>query len=179
MASQTPNPSRHAPLTTRQIVAKARLGLLAVVAAFGGVATIGSSASAAKPQTLKLLEVITSFTGAGGFDATGNTAPAVGQGVVLKGRLYRLHGHKRGPRYGTGRVQCTLTNNTGTSVCTAVVSLPAGKLVVSGLTPSNPTQPYRLPILGGSRRYSTAKGHIRVTPTGNPNQATLTIATTG
>src|SRR5207248_11567406 len=127
-------------------------------------------ASAAKPRTLKLLEVVTSFVGSGGFDPTANRPPAVGQGVVLKGTLYRLNDHARGPRYGAAHVQCTFTNSTGTSVCTAVVSLPAGKLVVSGLTPSNPTQPYALPILGGSRRYSSAKGHIRVTRTGSANQ---------
>jgi hypothetical protein len=162
-----------------KLVASRRLGVAVAAAVFGGLTAAGSTAAAAKPQTLKVLEVVTSFMGTGGFNATGNSPPAVGQGVAITGSLYKLKGHKQGARYGAARVECTFTNSTGASVCTAVASLPAGKLVASGLTPSNSIRPYTLPILGGSRRYSGAKGHIRVKPGGNSNKAALTIVITG
>ena len=178
MTTHTTNQSVSAPLAKHKLVVSRRLGVIVAAAAFGGLTAAGSPAAAAKPQTLKVREVITSFVGTGGFNATGNTPPAVGQGVVSKGSLYKLRGDRQGARTGTARVECTFTNSTGASVCTAVVSLPAGKLVVSGLTPANSTKPYSLPILGGSRRYSGAKGDIRVTPIGNSNKATLAIVIT-
>lgn len=167
------------PLAKHKLVPSGRLGVVVATVVLGGLTAAGSPAAAANPQTLKVLEVVTSFMGTGGFNATGNNPPAVGQGVVLKGSLYKLSDHKQGARYGAARVECTFTNPTGASVCTVVASLPAGKLVASGLIPSNPTKPYTLPILGGSRRYSGAKGQIRVTPTANSNQAALTIVITG
>ena len=178
MTTHTTNQSVSAPLAKHKLVVSRRLGVIVAAAAFGGLTAAASPAAAAKPQTLKVREVITSFVGTGGFNTTGNTRPAVGQGVVSKGALYKLRGHRQGARTGAARVECTFTNSTGASVCTAVVSLPAGKLVVSGLTPANSTKPYTLPILGGSRRYSGAKGDIRVTPIGNSNKATLAIVIT-
>jgi hypothetical protein len=179
MTTHRTNQFVSAPLARHKLVASRRLGAVVSVAVLGGLTAAGSPAAAAKPQTLKVLEVVTSFVGTGGFSATGHSPPAVGQGVLITGSLYKLKGRHRGQRYGAARVECTFTNSTGGSVCTAVASLPAGKLVVSGLAPGNPTKPYMLPILGGSRRYSGAKGHIQVKPIGNSNKAALTIVITG
>jgi hypothetical protein len=179
MTTHRTNQLASARLAKHKLVASGRLSLVVAAALFAGATAAGSSAAAAKPQTLKVLEVVTSFMGTGGFNATGNTPPAVGQGVVIKGGLYKLGGHKQGPRYGAARVQCTFTDSTGASVCTAVTSLPAGKLVASGLTPPDSTKPYTLPILGGSGHYSAAQGHIQVKPIGNSNKAALTIVITG
>jgi hypothetical protein len=168
-----------APHAKHKLVLSQRLCVIVAAAVFGGLTAAGSSSAAAKPHTLKVLEVITSFVGTGGFNATGNSPPVVGQGVVSNGTLYKLGSHGQGARTGTALVDCTFTNSIGASVCTAVVSLPLGKLVVSGLAPASSSKPYALTILGGSRRYSAARGHIRVTPVGNSNKAMLAIAVTG
>jgi hypothetical protein len=161
--------------TTNAGTARSRLGLVAAACVLGALTAGGSSAAAARPQTLKVLEVDTSFVGTGGFNATGNKPPAVGEGVVIHGGVYKLNGHKQGARLGALHIECTFTNFTGGSVCTAVVALPTGKLVVSGLTPGNSTKAYALPILGGSGRYAHAKGHIAIKPIGNSNRAVDTI----
>jgi hypothetical protein len=125
-----------------------------------------------------VLEVDTSFVGTDGFNAHANKPPAVGQGVLIKGGLNQLAGHKQGRRSGLIRIACMFTDAAGTSVCTAVLALPAGKLVVSGLTPGNATKPYGLPILGGSGRYAHARGHITIDTIGNSNKAVDTIVIT-
>ena len=164
-----------AALGTNTVVARSRLGMVAATAVLGALTAAGSPAAAAKPQTLDVLEVDTSFAGTGGFNASGHKPPAVGQGVVIKGRLYTLTGHKQGSHLGALRIECTFTNSTGGSICTAVLVLPAGKLVVSGPTPGNSTTAHALPILGGSGRYAAAKGHIAIKPIGNSNKAVDTI----
>jgi hypothetical protein len=155
--------------------ARSRLGLVAAASVLGALTAVGSSAAAAKPQTLRVLEVDTSFVGTGGFNAAAHEPPAVGEGVVIRGGVYKLNGRKQGARLGALRIECTFTNSTGGSVCTAVVSLPPGKLVVSGLTPGSSTRAYALPILGGSGRYANAKGHLAIKPIGNSNRAVDTI----
>jgi hypothetical protein len=155
--------------------ARSLLGLVAAASVLGTLTAVGSSAAASRPHTLKVLEVDTSFVGTGGFNIHGNKPPVVGEGVVIQGRVYKLNAHKQGARVGALHIECTFTNSTGGSVCTAVVSLPKGKLVVSGLTPGNSSKAYALPILGGSGRYAHAKGHIAIKPIGNSNSAVDTI----
>lgn len=179
MTTHTPNLLSRAPQAKNAIVARGRLGLVVAAGALGGLTAAGSSAATPRPQTLRVLEVATSFVGTGGFNATGHTPPAVGQGVVIKASLFQVSNHKPGVRYGLLHIRCTFTNSTGASVCTAIASLPAGKLVVSGLSPGNSTKPYTLPILGGSGRYAGARGHIAIKPIGNSNKATDTIVITG
>jgi len=178
MTTHTANPVVHPPLKRTRPIARARLNLVVAAAVCAGLTVAGAPVAVAKPKALTVLEVVKSFAGTGGFNASGNQPPAVGQGVVLKGTLHKLLGHTRGARAGAARVECTFTNAIGTSVCTAVISLQAGKLVASGLTPANPTKSYTLPVLGGSRLYANAKGHIRVTPSNHPNEATLSILLT-
>jgi hypothetical protein len=175
MTIHRPDQLAGAPLPKNAGVARSRLSLVAAATVLGALTAAGSSAAAAKPQTLNVLEVDTSFVGTGGFTANGNKPPAVGQGVVITGSIYKFAGHKQGRRAGRLHIECTFTDSAGTSVCTAVFSLPAGKLVVSGLTPGNSTKPYTLPILGGSGRYTHAKGHIKINTIGNSNEAIDTI----
>jgi hypothetical protein len=63
-----------------------KYGLLTALVAVGVLTFAVASASAApKPQTIRLLEVDTSFTGTGGFPTTSNGAPpAVGQGFTAE-----------------------------------------------------------------------------------------------
>jgi hypothetical protein len=153
--------------------------LLAWASALTAFSAAGCSAAAAKPPTLKLLEVAHSFVGEDGFNANSNKPPAVGQGVVIKGRLYKLAGHIQRARVGGLHVECTFTDSTGSSVCVAALTLPQGKLVVSGRIPANPTIAYALPIVGGSGTYAHVKGHVAINPIGNSNKAVDTIVLTG
>ena len=153
--------------------------LLALAAVLAASSAAGYSAAAAKPPTLKLLEVAHSFVGEDGFNANANKPPAVGQAVAIRGGLYKLVRHKQGARVGGVHVECTFTDSTGGSVCVAVLTLPAGKLVVSGRTPANPTVAYALPIVGGSGRYAHVRGHVAINPIGNSNKAVDTIVIAG
>lgn len=164
-----------APSTTHAAAARTRLGLVAATAVLGAMTATGSLAVAAQPQTLKVLEVATSFAGTAGFNASGNKPPTVGQGVVIRGGLYALTERTKGPRLGGVHVDCTFTDSTGGSVCTVVLSLRTGKLVAFGPTPANSAKPYALPILGGNGRYASAKGHVAIRPIGNSNRAVDTI----
>jgi hypothetical protein len=129
-------------MARRVIVTTSSLRLAAMAALLCGVAAGTASLAAATRQTIKVLEVDSSFVGTGGFDANGNMPPTAGQGVVIKGSLYKIAGHKQGARYGDLQIGCTFTNGTGASVCTSVLSLPAGKIVASGSTPGNSSRPY-------------------------------------
>jgi hypothetical protein len=165
----------------RNAAVQSRLGLALAAAVLGTLVGIGSAAEAAQPQKFNLLEVNTSFVGTGGFDVNANRPPAVGEGVAIDGSFYKLNSHKQGARYGTLHIVCTFTDSRGTSVCTAVASLPPGKIVASGRTPGNSAKPYDIPILGGSGRYAGASGHVRIKTVGgsSSNKAVDTIVITG
>lgn len=164
----------------RNAVARTRLGL-AAVAVLGTFAAIGSTADAAQPHKFNLLEVDTSFVGTGGFDVNANRPPLVGQGVAIDGGFYKLNGRKQGARYGTLHIGCTFIDARGTSICTAVASLPTGKIVASGRTPSNASNPYSIPIAGGSGVYAGATGHVRIKTIGgsSSSKAVDTIVISG
>ena len=128
------------------------------------LAAVAASGAAVKPQTFNLLEVNTSFVGAGGFDEMGNSPPKIGQGFVLGSDYYKWNGTKRGAHVGTLNASCTWltapTSASGKTVCTAVASLPGGKITAVGLTDGNK---FRVPIVGGTGIYTGAKGYVEVT----------------
>ena len=155
--------------------------LVSALAAAASSAMLSQAAAAASPQTTKLLEIDTSFTGTGGFNIKGKAPPAARQGVLIGGKLYDLNGGKQGPLAGALHITCTFTNGAGADICIAVASLAAGKLVASGRIPGNTNKPFSIPFLGGSGAYAGAKGHVLVTPIGGPNsnKAYNTIVITG
>jgi hypothetical protein len=155
-----------------------------VAAVLGALTATASSGAAVKPQTINLLEIDNSFVGTGGFNAQGRTAPAVGQGFVFGSNLYKWNHSKRGAQYGTTQVACTFTSinlakNTSADICTGVASLPAGQIVVSGLTTQSNS--FVIPIVGGTRAYTGAKGYVRIKNIGGSNsgKSVNTIVITG
>ena len=126
-------------------------------------AVVVMPAVAAKPQTMNLLEVGTMFVGAGGFDGT--APPKIGQGFVAGSDFYEWNGTKRGARIGNLNVSCvfvTESENAGSkTVCTAVASLPGGRVTAAGLIPD--AQKFTIAIVGGTGRYVGAKGYVEVT----------------
>ena len=146
----------------------------AAVVIFG--ATVSSAAP--KPQTISLLEVDNSFVGTGGFPTSGNAAPAVGQGFVTTGVLYRWAGAKKGAAYGNIRVVCTVTSVNLTAAggsiwtsCDVSFFLPGGVIALSG--PLNlAAASDNVPVVGGNGAYVGAQGVVNHRNIGGENSNT-------
>lgn len=157
--------------------------LLAVCVFLGAVTVVASSGAAVKPQTFNLLEVSTSFVGAGGFDENGNSPPKIGQGFVATSTFYKWNGTKRGAQFGRLNVACTFMTDptipSGKTLCTAVASLRAGTLTVAGLIGNSIT--FEIPIVGGTGGYAGANGYVHVRHLGgdNSDNSADTIVITG
>src|SRR6476620_489533 len=90
---------------------RGKYGLLTVVAVAVLAVGVASASAAPKPQTIRLLEVDTSFTGTGGFPTTSNGAPPmVGQGFISQATMYKWAGAKRGAPVGHLSVIGTITS---------------------------------------------------------------------
>jgi hypothetical protein len=137
------------------------LGAAAIVCA----SVWASTAGAAKPQTINLLEVGTVFVGMGGLDVNFNVPPKIGQGFVIGSDFYKWNGAKRGARVGTLNGTCTFVTDPtapgGKTLCTAVANLPSGKITAIGVIPN--TKTFRIPIVGGTGSYVGAQGYVEVT----------------
>ena len=153
---------------------RSKCGLLAIFV-FGMLALGAVSASAApKAQTISLFETDSVFVGTGGFP-TGNAPPAVGQGFVTTGTLYKSAGGKQGAPVGHVRVVCTVTSvtlmqNSGTvwTQCEVSLFLPGGVIEGSGpLSLSNPTN--YVPVTGGTGAYVGAQGIVKHKAIGGQN----------
>jgi hypothetical protein len=136
---------------------------LFVAGALACASVWASSAAAATPQTISLLEVSTLFVPMGGADF--KSPPKVGQGFIIGSDYYKWNGTKRGARVGTLNAQCTFVNDPtqpgGRSLCTAVASLPTGKITATGVVPDG--DKFRIPIVGGTGSYVGAQGYVEVT----------------
>src|ERR1700733_11762333 len=132
--------------------------LLAICVVLGAAVVVGSPGAALKPQTFNLIEVSTSFAGAGGFDEHGNSPPKIGQGFVGTSTFYKWKGTKRGARFGGLNVACTfMTDPTGDSaktLCTAVATFRGGTLTATGLIGDGAN--FEIPIVGGTGAYAGA-----------------------
>ena len=147
------------------LIAVSAAGAAKIAASAAGPAKIAVPAAvAATPQTFALLEVNTSFVGAAGFDTMGTTPPQVGQGFVIGSDYYKWKGTKRGAKVGTLNAACTFltapTRPSGKTVCTAVASLPGGKITAVGLAGNDQ---FTIPIVGGTGTYAGAKGYVEIT----------------
>ncbi len=155
-----------------------RHALVVVIAAAMVMVGAAVSSAAPKPQTISLLEVDNSFVGTGGFPTTSNAPPAVGQGFVSTGVLYRWAGTKKGAAYGNIRVVCTVTSvnltSTGGSLwtsCDVSFFLPGGVIALSG--PLNLTAASSsVPVVGGNGAYLGAQGVVNHRNIGGENSST-------
>jgi len=151
-----------------------KCGLL-MICVFGMLALGAMSASAApKAQTFSLLEVDSVFVPINGFP-TSNASPAVGQGFVTGGEMYKWVGGKKGAPVGHVRVVCTVTSvnltSTGGSAwtqCEVSLFLPGGVIEASG--PLNLTAGSdEVPIVGGTDAYVGAQGYVNHKEIGGQN----------
>ena len=141
--------------------------VLAAIAVF--VAVGASSASAlVKPRVFTLLEVEGPQTPLGDFNF--DQAPVGGDQIIASNTLFRWTG-KRGIRVGHDRVLFTFVTGFGpnfshraTVLFQAQVYLPDGSIFVEGYGSVSPNGPARLelPIVGGTRIYSNARGYVKV-----------------
>ena len=157
-----------------------RFSVSLIVAAVAVMAVgLGSSSAAPKPQTISLLEVDTAFVGTGGYSATSTAPPAVGQGFVSTGLLYKWAGVKKGAPAGQIRVVCTVTSvnisgQTGSvsTQCEVSFLLAGGVIQISGPL-SLFARTNTLPVVGGTGAYVGAQGVVshRSIGGGNSNKA--------
>lgn len=68
----------------------------------------------------------------------------------------------RGKRVGSHRGVCAATDSRRL-VCTAVSELPGGDVSIVGLFDTGSTKPQQLAIVGGTRRYRSARGELQAT----------------
>ena len=141
-----------------------RLACLLVLLAATLLAAPAASAITA-PETIRLVDVQTRSEELDGLSFESNTPPRTGQRFVFTDALYRWQGSKRGRQIGRLEGICTFTKVDPerfavTASCNAYVYLPAGKLLINGfVTFSEQGGPvFRLPVLGGTGRYSNAHG---------------------
>lgn len=130
---------------------------------------LSGAGASMKPQTISLLEVDTGYAGVGGYDTSGNAAPAPGQGVAFSGTLYRWAGARRGAAAGHVQAVCTATPGGG-GVCQGVISLASGTLALVGPT-SLGGGPSNIPIVGGTGAYVGASGYMHSHDIGGPNSS--------
>jgi hypothetical protein len=142
------------------------LTLLAVAGAAAAIVSISPTAAVSKPQTFSLLGLPERFQPIEGFSETG--PPALGARVLITERLRELNGRKSGARVGRSEILCTVIGTWGKShrspaYCTAAYMLPAGQILVAGFGPS-PVGPEgaRVPIVGGTGAYASARGWVKV-----------------
>jgi hypothetical protein len=153
---------------------RVRYGLLTLFAVLGlavvGVAIAGTTP---KPQTLSFLEVSTSFTGIGGYNAMSNGPPAAGQGITFTSTLYKWAGTRKGAPLGHDQVDCIVTyvDLSVQSVqlqCNATVFLPGGGIQLAGSSNfDNPVT--RVAVVGGTGAYAGAQGTARIRGIGGEN----------
>ncbi len=145
------------------------LGVLAVAAA---------SAAAAKPQTINLLEVDTSFVAPG--DLVEGQPPKAGQVFVIGADFYKWNGARRGVHYGTLQVVCTLTRvtrNVAWQVCAGAAMLPEGQIALEGVIKQSAL--FEFPVVGGTGAHAGARGYVRVKAIGDGNKSADTFVITG
>lgn len=145
------------------------VSVLAALAAFVAVAVGASSASAlVKPRVFTLLEVEGPQKPLGDFNF--DQGPVGGDQIVASNTVYRWNGRK-GTRVGRDVVLFTFVTGFGpklshraTVLFQAQVYLPDGTIFAEGFGSISPNGPARLelPIIGGTRVYSNARGFVKV-----------------
>jgi len=128
------------------------------------VAVWAASASAGSPQVFSLLAVSGNPQPINGF--TFNRAPQAGDQFGIADTLYTWAGTKRGAPAGRDQGIGTFQNvgkTSQTALFTVQVYLSGGTMFVQGMArtingPSN----FTLPILGGTGKYTGAKGSVAV-----------------
>ena len=151
-----------------------------LVLLLGAVLTEPAAFAIRSPETIQLVDVETRSQELDGLSFEENTPPQAGQRFVFTDALYRWAGTERGRRIGRIEGICTFTNVdpeqfVATSSCQAYIYLPAGQLLVSGFIRfSEESSILRLPVVGGTGRYSNAHGTVTIKELRSGNSA-LTI----
>src|SRR2546425_3716396 len=141
------------------------LGSLLGVLALAIVATAGSSALD-KPPLISVLSVSGPILTDPPDVFSSNAPPPIGTRLFFHDTVYAWAGKKRGNRIGHTVGLCTLTGFAGqaiTSSCTETVFLPAGQILIAGspLIINGPMN-FVVAVVGGTGRYSDARGWARI-----------------
>ena len=159
---------------------RARSGSFTLLVVLGVLAAVVAGASAAKPQTISVLEVDTYYAGTSGFDVGLHVWPPLpGQGITFSGTVYRWAGTRRGAPIGHLHAICTVTNGTR-AICTGALSLPSGSISLLGTTNLNGgASSEDIPIVGGTGAYVGARGYVHSTNLGRTSASADVIHIVG
>jgi hypothetical protein len=150
--------------------------LLVFCAALALTVGVATSSAAVKPQTIKLLEIDTSFTPTGGWNETSHAPPAIGQGFAFGGILHKWAGARRGKAVGRIAAMCTVVTKTH-FLCHGALFLPGGVLELLAPVSLDGEAPLNIPVVGGTGAYVGAQGVMRSTSIGggDSNKSSLVI----
>jgi hypothetical protein len=153
-----------------------KVGLALVCTLAGALMSVGASSGSVRSQTIRLLEIDTSFTPTGGFSFSANRPPAPGEGFAFGGTLYKWAGARRGAAVGHLAAMCTVVTKT-VALCNGAIFLAGGKLELLAPTNINSNGGDDIAIVGGTGAYVGAQGHMQSTPIGGPdsNKSSLVI----
>ena len=155
-----------------------KLSSVLAVLALALVVTASASPLSA-PQVIRLLDV----TGTEATDPPNlfsrNAPPAVGGRLFFTDTLYAWAGTKRGDRVGRLEGLCTFTGIAGNAVtasCTATAFLSAGQILIAGspLFVNGPSN-FVVAVVGGTGRYSNARGWARVRDIGSEDSGNSSL----
>jgi hypothetical protein len=161
---------------------KLRLGVLvALLLAVGSImiasaSSSPTSSSAADDNEVEVLRVTAAVVSEAflDLDGSGEDNVTLGDQAVFTSNLFR-----NGKRIGLDGGFCTLVRLPALFQCVGTNSLPGGQLTVQGLLDYGPDfanqGPFHLAITGGTGRYKTAHGHVRLIDRAPPERDSITF----
>ena len=132
--------------------------LIATALVVSGLAA--ASATAAPDETVIRVLEISNHAADHFVDQAGNDRPDAGDVFLTTSTLYAWKGVTRGARVGRIEIMCTFAGSGFAAAhCMATAFLPGGKLQLAGFVLfSESGTVVRVPIVGGTGRYSGAHG---------------------
>jgi hypothetical protein len=155
---------------------------LLIAVAVAALVAVPAGSALTQPETIRLLET----TGTETEINVGSEEFGPGDGFTLSDPLYRWAGSKRGARVGRLEAHCTFTwvqagpPETAGAYCVGTIFLPAGQIVGAKhlrFTESGPPS-FQLAVLGGTGRYSNARGIVVIRDIGAEGNSAVILRLT-
>jgi hypothetical protein len=154
--------------------------LIAIAVGAALVIGVAPASSLDEPEVIRLVDVEETFTPLDDVDFSETGLPPIGGRFSSRDGLYRWEGTKRGTRIGRLEGLCTWVDveprgGFVSALCTAVVFLPAGQIVLVAQLRFSEEEGRTLviPVVGGTGRYANARGTLTLRDLSSGNQAAV------